>query len=98
MDSQGRIGNGIDLLRGRLPYVRGKRVLDIGSIGHAYSGGYKTWNFARLAEVASEIQGLDFLADEVEKPRADGHDIIVADDTEPILVCQACKGGRPRHK
>jgi len=64
-----------------LPLVAGRSVLDVGSIGHSYTGrdGYKTWNFAVLAEHAARIRGFDVLADDVEKARADGFDIEVGD-------------------
>jgi predicted SAM-dependent methyltransferase len=64
-----------------LPLVRGKTVLDVGSIGHSYSGrhGYKTWNFAILAEHAAGIKGFDLLTEDVADARGDGFDIDVGD-------------------
>jgi 2-polyprenyl-3-methyl-5-hydroxy-6-metoxy-1,4-benzoquinol methylase len=64
-----------------LPLVTGKRVLDVGSIGHSYLGRntYKRWNFAILAEHASEIRGFDLLAEDVELAQRDGFDIEIGD-------------------
>lgn len=64
-----------------LPLVRGKAVLDVGSIGHSYSArdGYKTWNFAVLAGQTSRIKGFDVLSADVEGARRDGFDIDVGD-------------------
>jgi len=64
-----------------LPLVKDKAVLDVGSIGHSYSGRdeYKTWNFAVLAGQASRIKGFDVLAADVEQARRDGFDIDVGD-------------------
>ena len=62
-----------------IPHVAGKRVLDVGSIGHEYAGKYKTWNFAILQEHVREIAGFDLLESEVAKARADGYDIVVGD-------------------
>jgi 2-polyprenyl-3-methyl-5-hydroxy-6-metoxy-1,4-benzoquinol methylase len=64
-----------------LPLVRGKSVLDVGSIGHSYAGrnGYKTWNFAVLADHAAKIKGFDLLASDVAAAREDGFDIDVGD-------------------
>lgn len=64
-----------------IPLIRGRSVLDVGSIGHSYTGreGYKTWNFAVLAEHARSIKGFDLLEDDVAQTRADGFDIEVGD-------------------
>src|SRR5579862_4346514 len=64
-----------------VPLVQGKAVLDVGSIGHSYSGrdGYKTWNFAVLAKSAARIKGFDLLADDIEDARQDGFDLDVGD-------------------
>jgi len=62
-----------------IPLVRAKTVLDVGSIGHTYTGrtGYKTWNFAVLAQHAAKIRGFDLLSADIEEARADGWDIEV---------------------
>jgi SAM-dependent methyltransferase len=62
-----------------IPIVRGRSVLDVGSIGHSYvgRGGYKTWNFAILQQYAAKIKGFDVLSDDVALARADGFDIEV---------------------
>jgi 2-polyprenyl-3-methyl-5-hydroxy-6-metoxy-1,4-benzoquinol methylase len=64
-----------------LPLVDGKTVLDVGSIGHSYSGrdGYKTWNFAVLAKNASRIKGFDLLTADIQEAQRDGFDIDVGD-------------------
>lgn len=64
-----------------IPLIEGKTILDAGSIGHSYSGrdGYKTWNFAVLAEHAAAIKGFDLMAEEVAEARRDGFDIDVGD-------------------
>jgi SAM-dependent methyltransferase len=69
-----------------VPLVQGKAVLDVGSIGHSYSGrdGYKTWNFAVLAKSASRIKGFDLLADDVKEAQEDGFDIDVGDAEEYV--------------
>jgi SAM-dependent methyltransferase len=74
-----------------LPFVRDRDVLDVGSIGHDYHGGYKTWNFAVLASEARSIKGFDLLAVEVDAARADGWNIDVGDAesyvaSEPVDV------------
>ena len=64
-----------------IPLVRGKTVLDAGSIGHSYEGRkvFKTWNFAVLSEHAAKIKGFDLLEKDVGEARADGFDIEVGD-------------------
>jgi SAM-dependent methyltransferase len=64
-----------------VPLVKGRTVLDVGSIGHSYVGrnGYKTWNFAVLANHAARIKGFDLLAEDVAAARRDGFDIDVGD-------------------
>lgn len=62
-----------------IPHVRGRRVLDVGSIGHSYEGAYKTWNFGVLAKHVSKIKGFDLLEHDVAKARSDGYDIVVGD-------------------
>jgi len=76
-----------------VPLIENKAVLDVGSIGHSYSGreGYKTWNFAALASRASRIKGFDVLSQDVEEARRDGFDIDIGDAetylaTEPYEV------------
>jgi len=78
-----------------IPVVTGRSVLDVGSIGHSYTGrdGYKTWNFAVLKEHAKRLKGFDLpmLEDQVVAARADGHDIEIGDaetylSTEPYDV------------
>lgn len=75
------------------PLVRGKTVLDVGSIGHSYAGGYKTWNFAVLREHAASIRGFDLesLAGDIQRARSDGYDIDIGDaesyvSPEPVQV------------
>jgi hypothetical protein len=73
-----------------VPLVRDKTVLDVGSIGHSYSGrdGYKTWNFAVLAEHAAKIKGFDLLAEDIETARRDGFDLEVG-DAETYVTAEA---------
>jgi 2-polyprenyl-3-methyl-5-hydroxy-6-metoxy-1,4-benzoquinol methylase len=64
-----------------VPVVRGRMVLDVGSIGHSYADrtSYKRWNFEVLAEAAAKIKGFDILEDDVRAARDDGYDIEVGD-------------------
>lgn len=64
-----------------IPLIRDRTVLDVGSIGHSYSGrqNYKTWNFRVIANHAAKTKGIDILARDVEMARADGFDIEVGD-------------------
>jgi SAM-dependent methyltransferase len=61
--------------------VRGRDVLDVGSIGHSYAErkAYKTWNFEVLGHEAASIKGFDLLKDDVDAARRDGFDIEVGD-------------------
>jgi SAM-dependent methyltransferase len=64
-----------------IPLIRGKKVLDVGSISHSYRerNAYKTWNFAVLSQHAAKLKGFDFLAKDVEEARKDGFDIEFGD-------------------
>jgi hypothetical protein len=64
-----------------IPLIKGKRILDAGSIGHSYEGrtAFKTWNFGVVHQHASEITGFDLLSNEVSAARKDGWDIEVGD-------------------
>jgi hypothetical protein len=78
-----------------IPVVEGRSVLDVGSIGHSYTGrdGYKTWNFGMLKQHARRVKGFELpeLQDQVMAARADGHDIEIGNAetyvaTEPYDV------------
>jgi 2-polyprenyl-3-methyl-5-hydroxy-6-metoxy-1,4-benzoquinol methylase len=57
--------------------VRGKRVLDVGCVDHESSNEQgERWLHRIIGEQASELTGLDFEAEEVEKLKAKGYNII----------------------
>lgn len=81
----------------RVTYLRElaatRRVLDIGVVEHGVSNETSdVWLHRHLSEVASELVGVDVLADEVETLRQRGWDVLVHDltasplDAEPFDV------------
>jgi SAM-dependent methyltransferase len=71
-----------------VPIIRGRRVLDVGSIAHNYENrsSYKVWNFDILRRYAQSLIGIDILATEVEKAQRDGYDIRLGDAESFLLA------------
>jgi 2-polyprenyl-3-methyl-5-hydroxy-6-metoxy-1,4-benzoquinol methylase len=66
--------------------ARGKRVLDVGCVGHSVDF-YEpeNWVHGRIAAAAAECLGVDILADEIEKVRGRGYNVMLRDVTaEPL--------------
>lgn len=62
--------------------LAGKRVLDIGVVGHTSERtAREDWRHARIARAATYCLGLDILRDEVERLRAAGYNVRIADAT-----------------
>ena len=71
-----------DLIDVVIERIAGKRVLDVGVVSHTMDYvSKKGWRHALVAEHASYCLGIDILADEVERLRADGYNVRVADAT-----------------
>lgn len=71
----GRIDHLCDLARGR-------RVLDVGVVDHTSGSDRRQWWLhGKLAEVAGELIGVDIVASEIEKLRAEGYDVACMDLT-----------------
>ncbi len=72
-----KIDSRLDAIR---DIVRGKRVLDVGCVDHESSNeAGQQWLHRVIGEQASELTGLDFEAEEVEKLNAKGYNIIHGD-------------------
>jgi 2-polyprenyl-3-methyl-5-hydroxy-6-metoxy-1,4-benzoquinol methylase len=59
-------------------YCRGKRVLDVGCVGHTVPPTHPLWLHKRIAEVASRVVGIDIESEKVEELRKQGYNAIVA--------------------
>jgi 2-polyprenyl-3-methyl-5-hydroxy-6-metoxy-1,4-benzoquinol methylase len=71
-----------DLIDVVLERIAGKRVLDVGVVSHTMDYvSREGWRHALLAQRASYCLGIDILAAEVERLRADGYNVRVADAT-----------------
>ena len=64
----------------------GRKVLDVGCVGHASRIGSDVWLHAQLAEVAKECVGVDLDEEGVRLVRAGGYDAMVADITADPLT------------
>ena len=64
-----------------LSHCVGKSVLDLGCIDHSWRASVDNpaWLHGRIAGVARECRGVDYLADDVAKLRARGWDIVAGD-------------------
>lgn len=62
-----------------LPMIRGKRVLDIGCIGHDFEARSKmgTFYYPDFAKVAAYVKGIDILEADVERARHQGYEVSV---------------------
>jgi len=78
LESTARLENIRDLV---FPLIKGKRLLDIGSIGHDYEWRKKigTFYFAEFHTIAAVVRGIDILEDHVERARKDGYQVVVGD-------------------
>jgi len=67
---------------------RGKRVLDLGCVRHNAAFALKDpdWLHKKIASVAAEVVGLDYLREEVNKMAQAGYNIIFGDVTKPLDV------------
>lgn len=64
--------------------AHGKRVVELGCVDHDFDLRTDWWLHGILAEVASELVGVDYDASGVEKMRAAGYDAIHADVTKDM--------------
>jgi 2-polyprenyl-3-methyl-5-hydroxy-6-metoxy-1,4-benzoquinol methylase len=75
--------------RGRTALLRelclGRKVLDVGCVGHASRIGHDRWLHGQLAGVAGECLGIDVDEQGVQLVRAGGYDALVADITADPL-------------
>jgi SAM-dependent methyltransferase len=88
----------VDLLRAHLnapvsrieitrQYCRGKSVLDIGCVNHDIANvDASNWQHRAIVEVASDVLGVDYLTEEVERLAKRGFRVIAADITKPIKI------------
>jgi len=60
-------------------YCKGKKVLDVGCVGHTVPPGHPLWLHKRIAEVAGHVLGIDIEAEKVKELRKQGYNVIVAD-------------------
>ncbi|MCX5796567.1 MAG: methyltransferase domain-containing protein [Elusimicrobia bacterium] len=69
---------------------RGRRVLDLGCVRHDASCSVSDplWLHRRIRDVAARVLGVDYLAGEVEKLRAQGYDMICGDVTRPLPITE----------
>jgi 2-polyprenyl-3-methyl-5-hydroxy-6-metoxy-1,4-benzoquinol methylase len=84
MDTQRRLKNIRDLT---FPLIAGKRLLDIGCIGHDYEWRRKigTFYFADFQKVAAEVKGIDILAEDIERARQEGYQGVEVGDAETFI-------------
>ena len=64
-----------------LDNCKGRRVLDVGCVQHTWEQSLRNpnWLHRRIREVSASCVGVDYLADDVERLRALGYDIVVGD-------------------
>jgi 2-polyprenyl-3-methyl-5-hydroxy-6-metoxy-1,4-benzoquinol methylase len=69
------------------PLIAGKRLLDIGCIGHDYEWRRKigTFYFEEFQKVADHVKGIDILSDDVERARKDGYSGVEVGDAESFI-------------
>lgn len=62
-----------------IPMIRGKRVLDVGCIGHDFEARSKvgTFYYPDFAKVAAYVKGIDILEADVERARLQGYEVSV---------------------
>jgi 2-polyprenyl-3-methyl-5-hydroxy-6-metoxy-1,4-benzoquinol methylase len=70
-----KLVNRIELIQ---RYCRGKKVLDVGCVGHTVPPSHPLWLHKRVAEVASYVLGIDIEPEKVEELRKQGYNAIVA--------------------
>jgi len=62
------------------PWIRGKRVLDLGCVDHSSNvESTDNWMHSRLLQTAASVVGVDILEDDVLKLRGKGYDVRVGD-------------------
>jgi len=68
-------------------FCRDKVVLDLGCVDHniEHSSG-EMWLHKAIIEVASDVLGIDYLADEVEMLNQRGYKVMVGDVTKPLVT------------
>ncbi|HEX8771412.1 MAG TPA: methyltransferase domain-containing protein [Acidimicrobiales bacterium] len=69
-------------------FCRGRRVLDVGCVGHASRIGSDAWLHAQLAEAAAECLGVDVDEDGLRRVTAGGYDAVFCDITSDPLPAQ----------
>lgn len=63
-------------------FVRGRTVLDVGCIGHVVERSEtEYWRFGAIAKIARHALGIDILPEAIDKVRARGYNVLVADAT-----------------
>ena len=62
-------------------HCRGRRVLDVGCVQHTWEQSHRNprWLHKKLREVSASCVGVDYLADDVERLRGLGYDIVTGD-------------------
>ena len=67
---------------------RNRRVLDLGCIRHDSESALndRNWMHKKIKDVASEVIGVDYLPDEIDKLKSSGYDIVFGDVTKPLDV------------
>jgi 2-polyprenyl-3-methyl-5-hydroxy-6-metoxy-1,4-benzoquinol methylase len=79
-----RLGNIRDLM---YPLISGKRLLDIGCIGHDYEWRRKigTFYYADFQKVAGKVRGIDILSEDIERARNEGYYGVEVGDAETFV-------------
>jgi 2-polyprenyl-3-methyl-5-hydroxy-6-metoxy-1,4-benzoquinol methylase len=79
-----RLNNIRDLV---FPLIRGKRLLDIGCIGHDFDWRQKigTFYYDEFRKVAKSVKGIDIIEDDVERARKAGYDGVEVANAETFL-------------
>jgi len=69
-----------DRLKFIIPYVKDKKVLDLGCIGHEHASTDKeNWLHRHIRKHAKTVVGVDIQKSEISKLRKEGYDVIHAD-------------------
>ena len=76
-----RLNNIHDLL---YPLISGKRLLDVGCIGHDFEWRRQigTFYYADFQKVAGELRGIDILSEDVERAHSEGYRGVEVGDAE----------------
>jgi 2-polyprenyl-3-methyl-5-hydroxy-6-metoxy-1,4-benzoquinol methylase len=79
-----RLNNIRDLV---FPLIEGKRLLDIGCIGHDFQWRRRigTFYYDEFRKVAKSIKGIDIISEDVERARKEGFDGVEVGDAETFL-------------